>query len=75
MADDNSEFLIEYRVVGNSVKVSAVDPVTLTEVTIVGPLSAGKEELMRNAVNKLKYVLEKQKPDPEPPQRRPGKLV
>ncbi len=75
MADDNTEFLIEYRVVGNSVKVSAVDPVTLTEVTIVGPLSAGKEELMRNAVNKLKYVLEKQKPDPEPPPRRPGKLV
>lgn len=75
MADDNSEFLIEYRVVGNSIKVSAVDPVTLTEVSIVGPLSAGKEELTRNAVNKLKYVLAKQKPDPKPPPRRPGKLV
>ena len=57
--EDNTEFLIEYQVLGNSVKVSAVDPVTLTEVSIVGPATAGEEELARNAVNKLKFVLAK----------------
>ncbi len=73
--EENSGFLIELQVVGNSVKVSAIDPATLTEVSIVGPLSAGEEELTRNAVNKLKFVLAKKQPSPEPPPPRRGKLV
>ena len=73
---DKSGFLIEYQVIGNSVKVSAIDPATLTEVSIVGPVSAGEEELARNAVNKLKFVLmRKDQPSPEPPPVRRGKLV
>jgi len=39
--------------------VTAVDPETLTEVTIMGPPSAGQEMLKRNAINKLNYVLSK----------------
>ena len=78
--EDKTGFLIEYQVLGNSVKVSAIDPVTLTEVSIIGPATAGEEELARNAVNKLKFVLaKKNQPPPEPPPelppRRRGKLV
>jgi len=70
-----AEFLIEYHVVGQSVKVSAVDPVTLTEVSIVGPVTAGRTELKRNAVRKLKYVLAKDTGKPSPRQRRKGRWV
>jgi len=50
-------YLIEFRRIGESVKVSAVDPATGIEVSIIGPASAGKAELSRNAINKLEYVL------------------
>lgn len=59
----NQEVLIEIIQVGNSVKVSAIDPVTGTEVSIVGPPSAGEEALTRTAVNKLKYMLAKRHGD------------
>lgn len=58
-AKSGDEILIEMYQVGNSVKVSAVDPVTGVEVSIVGSPSAGEETLKRNAVNKLRYVLRK----------------
>jgi len=50
-------YLIEFRRIGASVKVSAVDPRTGTEISMVGPASAGQAELSRLAVNKLEYVL------------------
>ena len=53
------EVLFEFRRVGNYIKVSAVDPVTYTEVSIVGAPSAGQAALQRVATNKLRYVLEK----------------
>lgn len=53
------EVLIEFRQIGNAVKVTAVDPETLTEVSIMGPPSAGQEILKRNVINKLNYVLSK----------------
>lgn len=52
-------YIVEFRRLGNSVKVSAIDPDTGTEVSIVGPANASRSELSRNAVNKLKYVLNK----------------
>ena len=55
------DVLIEMIQVGNAVKVSAVDTVTGTEVSIVGAPSVGEEVLKRNAVNKLNYVLRKGK--------------
>jgi hypothetical protein len=51
------EYLIEYYIVGASVKVTAVDPVTGKEATIVGPANAGRELLKRNAIRKLEYLL------------------
>ena len=55
-------YLIEFQAIGNSVKVSAVDPETGLEVSIVGPLGAGRETLARNVVAKLERML-KQRAD------------
>ncbi len=54
-----SEVLIEFQRLGNAVKVTAVDPVTLIEVSIMGPPACGQETLARGAVRKLEYVLAK----------------
>ena len=53
--------IIEFYPVGAYVKVSAVDPVTLTEVSIVGDPAAGEAGLKRAAVKRLEYVLARQK--------------
>lgn len=55
----NREVLIEFQQVGNAVKVTAVDPDTLVEVSIMGPANVGNEILKRNVINKLNYVLSK----------------
>lgn len=65
MADRNrkggKEVLLEFQRIGNAVKVVAVDPESLVEVTIMGPSGAGEEALTRVAVRKLEYVLKKRK--------------
>jgi hypothetical protein len=55
------EVLIEFTQIGRTVKVSAVDPETLTEVVIQGPAGAGLEVLRRNAIAKLDYVLSRKR--------------
>jgi hypothetical protein len=57
---DEREVILEYQQIGNSVRVAAVDPDTLTEVSIVGSASAGLETLKRTAIRKLEYMLAKQ---------------
>jgi len=57
MTFDEQQVLLEFIQIGNSVKVSAIDPKTGTEVSITGPASASEQTLSRNAVKKLKYVL------------------
>lgn len=54
-------YIIEFVSMGNMVKVSAIDPVTKREVSIVGDMAAGKEALSRLAVRKLQYVMNKKK--------------
>mgnify|MGYP006982484337 CR=1 FL=1 len=44
------EVIIEIQQIGNAVKVTAVDPETQIEVSIVGPPSAGEEMLKRTAI-------------------------
>ncbi|MTI09670.1 serine hydroxymethyltransferase [Rhodospirillaceae bacterium RKSG073] len=51
--------LIELEQHGNSVKVSAIDPVSFIEVSIVGPTTASQSELENLAVKKLIWRLEK----------------
>lgn len=57
--DDKREVILEYQQIGNAVRVAAVDPDTLIEVSIVGSASAGMEALKRTAIRKLEYVLAK----------------
>ena len=52
-------YIIEYYQLGNSVKVTAFDPQTLTEVAIIGVPGLSREALARNAVRKLEYVMAK----------------
>lgn len=56
---DLEQVIFEFYQVGNSVKVSAVDPASLVEVSIVGPATAPRAQLERTALSKLKYVLAK----------------
>lgn len=56
---DNGDIIIEYRQLGNSVRVSAMDTKTLIEVTIVGPADAGEEALKQTVLRKLEYVMAK----------------
>ena len=57
---ETDNYIIEFTQVGGSVKVTAVDPKTLTEVSIVGGPQYSQEFLTRQAVKKLEYVLSKQ---------------
>ncbi len=58
MAEDG-DIIIEFRQLGNSVRVSAMDSKTLTEVSIVGPANAGEEQLKQTVLRKLEYVMAK----------------
>ncbi len=57
--DELSEVLFEIRPMGNAVKVSAIDPATNVEVSIVGSAHASPYTLKMNALRKLKSVLRK----------------
>ena len=59
MSRRNEGYIIEFYQVGNSVKVSAIDPVSLKEVSIVGDPKAGEDELTKLAVQKLEFMLGK----------------
>jgi len=52
-------YLIEFVQVGNAVKVSAVDPKSGIEVSIVGSPLMSRDQLSRVAVQKLEYRLAK----------------
>ena len=51
------EVILEFHRVGSYVKVSAVDPESLTEVAIVGDPAAGEAALRETAIRKLDYVM------------------
>lgn len=54
-----SEVYFEFIRIGNAVKVSAIDPVTNTEISIVGDPKVGPESLKRVALRKLAFVIRK----------------
>jgi len=58
--DNLREVLFEFHQMGRSVRVSAVDSRTGTEVQIVGDARYGREQLKLVALRKLNYVLAKQ---------------
>ncbi len=55
----HGDIIIEFYQVGAYVKVTAVDTVTYTEVSIVGDPSRSEQALKRAAIRKLEYVLER----------------
>ena len=56
---DSGQYYIEFVSQGAYVKVTAIDPATGIEASIVGDPAAGEARLKQLAVQKLKYVLEK----------------
>lgn len=52
-------YIVEFYQLGNSIKVTAIDPVTLTEVAIIGIPGLSRDALARNAIRKLEYVMAK----------------
>lgn len=61
MADTLGEVLFEFTQVGSSIKVAAVHVETGTEAIIQGPAYLSQKTLQKNALAKLRYILEKQK--------------
>ena len=57
--DHLGEVIYEFIPMGRYVRVAAVDPATLTEVSIVGDPAVGESQLKRQARRKLAYVLAK----------------
>ncbi len=55
------EILFEITQNGNVARVTAIDPITGTEVVIQGPANAGIAILKQNAARKLMYMLNKEK--------------
>ena len=56
---DAAPVMIEYRIQGRFVKVSAIDPITHEEVSIIGDARYPKEYLAEQAVKKLRVRQEK----------------
>jgi hypothetical protein len=52
-----NEVLFEFVQQGRYVKVTAIEPTTNTEVSVVGDAGASPDTLKRVALNKLRYVL------------------
>ena len=55
----NEGYIVEFVAHGRSIKVTAIDPNTMKEVSIVGAKGATKQQLAELAIRKLRYVLEK----------------
>ena len=55
------EYIIEYIHIGNSLKVTAFDPATFTEASLIAPLNVSKEYAAQLAINKLEYIIIKSK--------------
>lgn len=54
-------YIVEFIQMGAYVKVTAIDPLTGKEVSMVGDPNAGNERLKELAVQKLEYVLNKKR--------------
>lgn len=53
------EVIFECRPVGNIMRVSAMDVLTMTEIVIQCPVSAGEAIFKKNALMRLEYTLKK----------------
>ena len=53
------EVLFEYIRQGNSVKVTAIEPLTKTEAVVIVPANLSEQQMQARAMQKLLYVLKK----------------
>jgi hypothetical protein len=53
---DAGDVILEFVRIGALIRVSAMEPMSLTEVVIYGPASAGEAALRRAVLRKLEYV-------------------
>lgn len=51
------EAIVEFHRLGRSTKVTALDPVSLTEVSIVAPSNLAQRQMTDSVLRKLDYVL------------------
>lgn len=58
-ATHSNEIIIEFTAMGSIMRVSAMDPQSLTEVVIQGPISTHRNNLADLARQKLSFVLAK----------------
>ncbi len=54
-----SEIYFEYHIQGAYVRVSALEPETLTEAVVVVPRGLSEEQMKYQALQKLQYILKK----------------
>ena len=54
-----AEVYVEFVVLGNTVKATAIDAASGVEASIVGPVTAPQSTLAEAAMRKLEYVLKK----------------
>ncbi len=59
------EYLIEFHQQGRYVKVTAIDPRTGREASIVGDAAASTEHLKKLAIKRLQYVVAKEAGAPQ----------
>jgi hypothetical protein len=58
-ANTPHEILVEYKQVGNALRVTAVEPISGTEIIFQAPLNTHTVTLNRIAASKMRYVMEK----------------
>lgn len=54
-----SEILFEFVRQGAYVKVTAIEPETMTEAAVVVPAALSEDQMKFQALNRLKYILQK----------------
>jgi len=59
MNQSGKEIYVEFVALGNSVKVTAIDPASGVEASVVCPASASQAVMTQAARKKLEYVLRK----------------
>ncbi|GER08314.1 hypothetical protein GCM10007972_25240 [Iodidimonas muriae] len=69
----NQGYIVEFIQTGGHLKVTAVDPETGTEATIIGDPKASRQELADLAARKLVYILNKSEAADQ--DNRPGIIV
>lgn len=54
-----NEYIVEYVVIGKSVKATAFDPATMKEVSVIGDVNMPRKQLGKLAVRKLLFMIGK----------------